>query len=151
MIYIATFWIIVLALFILFYIKYQYQKLEYTEGFFGEAVVSHKLKVKKAIDPAMGLIYREKPLKSGTGLLFDYGRYGMFSFWMKNTFIPLEVIALDHEYRVLGIIRDMKPKSTKSRSLDKPFRYGVEVNSGYSNEKGIVVGDKVILEYIDNL
>lgn len=151
MIYIATFWVIILVLFILSYIKHQYQRIGYTEGFFGEASASHKLKVKRALDPKMGLMYREKPLKSGTGLLFDYGRYGIFSFWMKNTFIPLEVICLDHNFRVLGVIYDMKPKSTKSRSLDKPFRYAIEVNSGYSNKKGIVVGDKVILDYIDNL
>ena len=62
-------------------------------------------------------------------MLFDYKRYGIFTF-DENTYIPLEIICLDHEYKVLGVIKDMKPKSKKKRTPDKPFRYAIEVNKG---------------------
>jgi uncharacterized membrane protein (UPF0127 family) len=45
----------------------------------------------------------------------------------------------------------MKPKSKKTRSLDKPFRYAIEVNNGYTNDKNIKPGDTLELEYIQDL
>ena len=59
----------------------------------------------------------------------------VFTFWMKDTYIPLEVICLDHNYKVVGVIEDLKPKSKKSRTLDRPFRYAIEVNKGTSKKK----------------
>lgn len=153
MIYIQTFWIVLFTLFGLMAIRYKYLEIEDKENFFVNvnSDTKHKLKVKKAIDLELGLMYRKEPLKPGTGLLFDYGRYGIFSFWMKNTYIPLEIICLDHEYHVIGFIKNMIPQSKKSRSLDKPFRYAIEVNNGYSNKKNIKIGDTLELKYINTL
>ena len=152
MLYNCTFWIIFFVLLALIMLRYNYQTLVYREDFLDlDTGISHKLKVKKAIDKRMGLMYRKKPLAENTGLLFDYGRYGIFTFWMKNTFIPLEIICLDHNFKVIGVIPNMRPKSTKSRSLDIPFRYAIEVNNGYTEEKNIKTGDTLELEYINNL
>ena len=78
--------------------------------------------IKLAHDKKLGLMHRKDKLKKN-GLLFDYNRYGVFTFWMKDTYIPLEVICLDHNYKVVGVIEDLKPKSKKSGTLDRPFRY----------------------------
>ena len=152
MIYEKSFWLIVLILFALIIFRYRYQTLLLREGFIDiDTGITHKLKVKVAIDKKMGLMYRKKPLKDDTGLLFDYGRYGIFTFWMKNTFIPLEIICLDHNYKVIGVIKDMKPKSTKTRSLERPFRYAIEVNKDYCYDNNISKGDTLKLEYIQDL
>lgn len=152
MIHPSSFWLIVIILFALIILRYKYQTLVLREDFLNlDTGLTHKLKVKTAIDKKMGLMHRKEPLREDTGLLFDYGRYGIFTFWMKNTFIPLEIICLDHNYKVIGIIHDMKPKSKKTRTLDKPFRYAIEVNNGYTNDKNIKPGDTLELEYIQDL
>lgn len=152
MMYKCTFWFILFTLVLLLTIRCISQSHESKEDFIDlDTGVTHKIKVKTAIDKKMGLMYRKKPLTDDTGLLFDYGRYGLFTFWMKNTFIPLEVICLDHNYKVVGVIENMIPKSKKTRSLKKPFRYAIEVNNGYSYNKNIKIGDTIEFEEINDL
>ena len=103
--------------------------------------------IKRAHDKKLGLMHRKDKLKKNHGLLFDYNRYGVFTFWMKDTYIPLEVICLDHNYKVVGVIEDLKPKSKKSRTLDRPFRYAIEVNKGTSKKNSLKEGDYI--EFIE--
>ena len=103
--------------------------------------------IKRAHDKKLGLMHRKDKLKKNHGLLFDYDRYGVFTFWMKDTYIPLEVICLDHNYKVVGVIEDLKPKSKKSRTLDRPFRYAIEVNKGTSKKNSLKEGDYI--EFIE--
>ena len=103
--------------------------------------------IKRAHDKKLGLMHRKDKLKKNHGLLFDYNRYGVFTFWMKDTYIPLEVICLDHNYKVVGVIEDLKPKSKKSRTLDRPFRYAIEVNKGTSKKNSLKAGDYI--EFIE--
>ena len=103
--------------------------------------------IKRAHDKKLGLMHRKNKLKKNHGLLFDYNRYGVFTFWMKDTYIPLEVMCLDHNYKVVGVIEDLKPKSKKSRTLDRPFRYAIEVNNGTSKKNSLKEGDYI--EFIE--
>tara|TARA_B100000902_G_C27192093_1_gene854442 strand:+ start:670 stop:1116 length:447 start_codon:yes stop_codon:yes gene_type:complete len=103
--------------------------------------------IKRAHDKKLGLMHRKNKLKKNHGLLFDYNRYGVFTFWMKDTYIPLEVMCLDHNYKVVGVIEDLKPKSKKSRTLDRPFRYAIEVNKGTSKKNSLKEGDYI--EFIE--
>ena len=121
------------------------------EGFYNNSGSVINLYVKTARDKNLGLMYRKEKLKENHGMLFDYNRYGIFTFWMKNTFIPLEIICLDHNYQVLGIIKNMKPHSKESRTLDKPFRYAVEVNRGTCRKNGITEGSYVKFIEVNNI
>jgi uncharacterized membrane protein (UPF0127 family) len=105
------------------------------------------LYIKPAHDKKLGLMHLKYKLKKNHGLLFDYDRYGVFTFWMKNTYIPLEVICLDHNYKVVGIIENLKPKSKESRTLDRPFRYAIEVNKGTCKKNKLKPGDYI--EFIE--
>ena len=101
-----------------FYLVFYRIKRNHREGFKdidGRIVTIY---IKRAHDKKLGLMHRKNKLKKNHGLLFDYDRYGVFTFWMKDTYIPLEVICLDHNYKVVGVIEDLKPKSKKSRTLD---------------------------------
>ncbi len=130
-----------------FYLVFYRIKRNHREGFKdidGRIVTIY---IKRAHDKKLGLMHRKNKLKKNHGLLFDYDRYGVFTFWMKDTYIPLEVICLDHNYKVVGVIEDLKPKSKKSRTLDRPFRYAIEVNKGTSKKNSLKTGDYI--EFIE--
>ena len=137
---------LLLVLFVFYLVIYRIKRNQ-REGFKdidGRIVTIY---IKRAHDKKLGLMHRKDKLKKNHGLLFDYDRYGVFTFWMKDTYIPLEVICLDHNYKVLGVIEDLKPKSKKSRTLDRPFRYAIEVNKGTSKKNSLKAGDYI--EFIE--
>ena len=129
------------------YIAYYRINRNKNEGFFSKDGRIVTIYIKRAHDKKLGLMHRKDKLKKNHGLLFDYNRYGLFTFWMKNTYIPLEIICLDHNYKVVGVIENMKPKCTESRTLDRPFRYAIEVNKGTSKKNNLKEGDYI--EFIE--
>ena len=76
-----------------------------------------------------GLMYRKNKLKYNEGMLFKY-TYKNNSMWMKNTYIPLDVIFLDSEMNIVGYVKDTVPLSLKSISIDKKSNNVLEMNSG---------------------
>jgi uncharacterized membrane protein (UPF0127 family) len=143
--------IYILLCFIVIIIVFIRIKLYNTEGFNGGEPKTFTLHVKTAIDKQLGLMHRKKKLKNNHGLLFDYNRYGVFSFWMKDTLIPLEILCLDHQYKVIGLINDLKPKSEKKRELDKPIRYAIELNKDTTRKNNINIGDQITLLKTDTI
>jgi uncharacterized membrane protein (UPF0127 family) len=76
-------------------------------------------------------MYVKKPLYSNySGMLFDMGQTKIHSMWMKNTFIPLDVIFLDENMHIIGYKENNKPHSLKFISINKPSRYVLEMNAG---------------------
>ena len=84
-----------------------------------------------------GLMF-QKYLGFNDGMLF----HNINSVWMKNTYIPLDVIFLDNNYIVVGYVEDTIPLSLKSISIDKKFNHILEVNSGFIRKNNIKIGDK---------
>ncbi len=139
-----TYFTLVLVVVFITYYKITRNK---REGFINKEGRIVTIYIKRAHDKKLGLMHRKNKLKKNHGLLFDYNRYGIFTFWMKDTFIPLEIICLDHKYKVIGVIENMKPESKKSRTLERPFRYAIEVNKGTSKKNNIKEGDYI--EFIE--
>jgi uncharacterized membrane protein (UPF0127 family) len=79
---------------------------------------------------AKGLMFRKGPLAQNQGMLFDKGTWSSSGFWMKNTYIPLDILFLDDTFTVIDILYDMKPLDTTSRNINKPWRYAIEINAG---------------------
>lgn len=79
---------------------------------------------------AKGLMFRTEPLDTNHGMLFDKGAWSSSGFWMKNTYIPLDILFLDDNFAVIDILYDMKPLDTTSRNINKPWRYAIEINAG---------------------
>lgn len=79
---------------------------------------------------AKGLMFRTEPLAENKGMLFDKGTWSSSGFWMKNTYIPLDILFLDDDFTVIDVIYDMKPLNTTSRNINKPWRYAIEINAG---------------------
>ena len=89
-----------------------------------------------------GLMYR-KELADGKGMLFDFSPEQEVSMWMKNTYIPLDMIFIRADGRILRIAENTEPLSTKiipSRGLAKGV---LEVIGGTAQKYGIAPGDRV--------
>lgn len=94
---------------------------------------------------------REKGLQNRQSLPGNFGMWFIFpaevntSFWMKDTFIPLDLIFVGSNYRVVDLIENAVPQSEDLLSSDAPYQYVLEVNAGKVHELGIAVGD--VVEY----
>jgi hypothetical protein len=89
-----------------------------------------------------GLMFR-KELADGRGMLFDFSPEQEVSMWMKNTFIPLDMIFIRADGRILRIAENTVPQSTaiiSSRGLAKGV---LEVIAGTAKKYGIAPGDRV--------
>lgn len=91
---------------------------------------------------AMGLQYR-KDLGKDRGMIFIFPAQSQQSFWMKNTPIPLDMIFIDRERRIVGIVEQTVPFSLDSRSVPAPSQFVLEINGGLAKLQGIQVGDRV--------
>ena len=87
-----------------------------------------------------GLMYRQE-LGSDEGMLFVFPDETDHSFWMKNTPLSLDMIFMDRHRRVVGIIHDTVPFSTRSVGVGVASRYVLEVRAGVARRNRIVVGD----------
>ena len=89
-----------------------------------------------------GLMYR-KELPDGKGMLFDFSPEQQISMWMKNTYIPLDMIFIRADGRILRIAENTEPQSTRiipSMGLAKGV---LEVIAGTAKKYGIAPGDRV--------
>lgn len=87
-----------------------------------------------------GLMYRQE-LGDDEGMLFVFPDERDQSFWMKNTPLSLDMIFMDGRRRVVGIIHDTVPFSTRSVSVGVASRYVLEVRAGVARRNRIAVGD----------
>lgn len=72
------------------------------------------------------------------------------SFWMKNTPIPLDMIFITPEKRILGIVPDTKPFTTNPLGVAGAAKYVLEVNGGFCTKHGIAAGDTIEINGVDD-
>ena len=89
-----------------------------------------------------GLMYR-KELPDGKGMLFDFSPEQQISMCMKNTYIPLDMIFIRADGRILRIAENTEPMSTKIISSGGLARAVLEVIAGTAQKYGIQPGDRV--------
>ena len=90
----------------------------------------------------MGLQYR-KDLGRDRGMIFLFPSEAPQAFWMKNTPIPLDMIFINRERRIVGIVEQTIPYSLDSRSVGAPSQFVLEINGGLAKRHGIQTGDSV--------
>jgi uncharacterized protein len=98
---------------------------------------------KNDMEKIKGLMHRKIPLKYDEGMLFPMD-YKNNSMWMKNTYIPLDVIFLDDNMRILGYVFDTVPLSLESISINKKSNNVLEMNAGSINNFNMKIGDKIL-------
>lgn len=105
----------------------------------------HEFHVEMATRPKQqlqGLMFRRR-MAADAGMLFIYRRMQPASMWMKNTFIPLDLLYIDATGKIVGFHQRAVPQSLEVITSNKPVRAVLEVNAGTVARLQIAVGDRV--------
>lgn len=87
-----------------------------------------------------------KELPANEGKLFIFGREGNYGFWMKNTLIPLDIIWINDNRKIVHIEENVKPDSyPTSYGSPVPARFVLEVNAFFVSTHKINLGDAVTI------
>ena len=89
-----------------------------------------------------GLMFRRE-MARGHGMLFDFRPPQPVSFWMRNTHLPLDIIYIGTDGRILNIAENATPYSDENLPSRGVVRGVLEINGGLSRELGIAPGDRV--------
>ncbi len=98
------------------------------------------------IERERGLMFVEK-MDMDRGMLFVFENEGVYPFWMKNTLIPLDMIWIDSNKRVVFIAHNVQPcrnDTCPTMSPDKSAMYVLEINDGLADRLGIKEGDWLV-------
>jgi len=86
-----------------------------------------------------GLMFRRE-LAERSGMLFIFPTEEVQSFWMKNTLIPLDMVFVSKDLRVVGVLERVPPLTEDARKVDAPSTYVLEFAGGTMGKFGIKVG-----------
>jgi len=79
-------------------------------------------------------------------MLFIFPDVAMHSFYMKNTEIPLDLIFIDENFKIVSFQKEAKPYDETSLSSQVPIKYVLEINAGLADQWGLVIGDRITYE-----
>ena len=106
--------------------------------------ITFNVEVAKTIEERrIGLMYRKK-LLNNEGMLFIFPREKIIQLWMKNTYIPLDVIFISENKVIVDIKKNMEKLSETIVKSKVKSRYALEFNAGLINKLDIKIGDKVL-------
>ena len=91
---------------------------------------------------ALGLMFRTK-LSDDGGMLFVFDGDQIINMWMKNTYIPQDMIFIRNDGRIVHIAAMTQPLSEENISSQVPARYVLEIAGGMAARLGVKVGDRV--------
>jgi hypothetical protein len=92
-----------------------------------------------------GLMFREKLLPD-QGMLFVFEEEGLYSFWMKNTLISLDMLWINKDRRIVHIARNVPPckeDPCPSYSPERPGLYVLELAAGAADRLGLKLFDRL--------
>jgi uncharacterized membrane protein (UPF0127 family) len=89
-----------------------------------------------------GLMFRSH-LPPEQGMLFLMDQQKVWSFWMHNTLIPLDIIFISNDMTIAGIAENAEPRTDDLRQVASPSSFVLEVNGGYCAAHKIAAGAKV--------
>jgi len=105
----------------------------------------HQLTVEVASSVAqrrLGLMNRPR-MDANAGMLFDFGKPRLVAMWMKNTLIPLDMIFIAANGRIIRIAENTKPYSLTAIRSGGKARAVLEINAGSAARLGLKTGDRV--------
>jgi len=86
-----------------------------------------------------GLMFRKR-MEQDAGMLFVFERPERLTFWMRNTYIPLDMVFIAASMRIQGVVENAEPLTDASRSVEGESQYVLEVNAGFSRRYGLSKG-----------
>ncbi|MBX3270077.1 MAG: DUF192 domain-containing protein [Sandaracinaceae bacterium] len=103
------------------------------------------VRVEVAATPALhrrGLMFR-RALEPDAGMLFVFDEPEIQYFWMRNTYLSLDMIFIGADRRVVGVVENAEPLTEDERAVDAESQYVLEVTGGFAAAHGIVAGTPV--------
>jgi uncharacterized protein len=91
----------------------------------------------------IGLMFRTQ-MAPDAGMLFDFKRDEPVAMWMRNTLIPLDMVFIARDGRIVNIGERAVPRSEATVMSQGPVRFVLELNGGTAARLGIRAGDRVV-------
>lgn len=85
-----------------------------------------------------------------SGMLFVYDEPALYSMWMKNTYLPLDMLFIRGDGSIASIARNAEPRSLRSIEAREPVRYVLELNAGVAADLTITTDSYMIWEPVRN-
>lgn len=98
---------------------------------------------------ARGLMFRQR-LPEDRGMLFEFEQPRPVSMWMKNTYMPLDMLFIRNDGTIAYIAENTKPRSLDSIGISEPVKAVLELAGGTARKKNIRAGDIVYHRIFDN-
>ena len=104
---------------------------------------------------AQGLMYRDQ-VRDGWGMLFFFTTTAEYPFWMKNTLIPLDMIWIDENRKVVHVEPNVPPCKTNDDNCPSypphaPARYVLELAAGMAAKHHVTTGSTLRFEGTENV
>ena len=105
----------------------------------GEAILVEVEFARTPESQTRGLMHREQ-LEDGHGMYFEFDDDTIRRFWMHNTLIPLDMIFVDKDGVVVGVVHEAEPLTDETRFVETPSRNVLEVPGGWCRRHGVAAG-----------
>jgi uncharacterized membrane protein (UPF0127 family) len=122
-------------------------RLPVAEVSFPDAPSTPKVEAELAMTPhhvERGLMYR-RAMAPDHGMLFKLDSRREHTFWMHNTCIPLDMLFIDEDGVIVGVVEAATPLTDTIRSVGCPSSFVLEVNAGWVRNHGVEPGQRVAL------
>lgn len=106
----------------------------------------HAFDIELALTPAQqsqGLMFRRQ-MAADAGMLFFHQREKVATMWMRNTILPLDMLFIATDGRVVHIVERTVPQSLTTISAGRPVRAVLELNAGTVRRLAVKSGDRLI-------
>ncbi|MFK7749557.1 MAG: DUF192 domain-containing protein [Kordia sp.] len=109
----------------------------------GEDIITLDIEFSESVyERETGLMYRQS-MKDTEGMLFVFPTLFPRSFYMKNTYIPLDIIYLDDNKKIVSFQENAKPLDEAGLPSEVPAMYVLEVNAGLAEKWLLEIGDTI--------
>jgi uncharacterized membrane protein (UPF0127 family) len=115
----------------------------------GDRQVTFRVEIARTeAEREQGLMYRQK-LDADAGMLFLFERAFPQTFWMKNTLIPLDMLFISTDHKIVGIVANAEPLTLTTRGVRTPSQFVLEIGGGLAAKLGIREGQQVQFRGVD--
>ncbi len=95
-----------------------------------------------------GLMYRKR-MADTQGMLFAFDQDAPRAFWMRNTYLSLDILYINSDRKIVSIYKRLVPLSDQSLPSKRPAQYVLEVVAGFCEKYGVKPGDSIRFERLD--
>ena len=94
------------------------------------------------IERMRGLMFR-KAMPEKEGMLFIFDEENLTPFWMKDTYLPLDILFINSQKEIVDIAENAQPLSEELIPPHAPYRYALELNAGFVKKYKVERGDRI--------